>query len=224
MRRTLPAAAPYQESQRHIQRSALHRSQRPLPHHPQRGRAFTNARNAERSDAKPKRGPQGELVTPAPQRAWNPPPMAAIKSGDMRVGFDSLAFASAANRRRAVKGRAAAQLQAVSAEPPRQKSTDFWRNQPCFCLCFGFWQMTITRPLRRMILHFSQIGFTDGFTFMVILTSIKLIGGQRHPGHRMPPPAPSRRLRQDGFSLGSPGDPTAGQVVWRHLYRDLVAR
>ena len=184
--------------------------------------------------------------------------MAAIKSGDMRVGFDSLAFASAANRRRAVKGRAAAQLQAVSAEPPRQKSTDFWRNSaqskaeplhsrrlcrrspprqksadfwrsaeaphPCFCLCFGFWQMTITRPLRRMILHFSQIGFTDGFTFMVILTSIKLIGGQRHPGHRMPPPAPSRRLRQDGFSLGSPGDPTAGQVVWRHLYHDLVAR
>ena len=54
--------------------------------------------------------------------------MAAIKSGDMRVGFDSLAFASAANRRRAVKGRAAAQSQAVSAEPPRKKSADFWRN------------------------------------------------------------------------------------------------
>ena len=28
--------------------------------------------------------------------------------------------------------------------------------------------MTITRPLRRMILHFSQIGFTDGLTFMGI--------------------------------------------------------
>ena len=42
----------------------------------------------------------------------------------------------------------------------------FDRNHPCFCLCFGFWQMTITLPLRRMILHFSQIGFTDGLTFM----------------------------------------------------------
>ena len=42
----------------------------------------------------------------------------------------------------------------------------FDRNQPCFCLCFGFWQITITLPLRRMILHFSQIGFTDGLTFM----------------------------------------------------------
>jgi hypothetical protein len=26
--------------------------------------------------------------------------------------------------------------------------------------------MTITLPLRRMTLHFSQIGFTDGLTFM----------------------------------------------------------
>ena len=42
----------------------------------------------------------------------------------------------------------------------------FDRNHPCFCLCFGFWQITITLPLRRMILHFSQIGFTDGLTFM----------------------------------------------------------
>lgn len=28
--------------------------------------------------------------------------------------------------------------------------------------------MTITRPLRLIILHFSQIRFTDGFTFIVI--------------------------------------------------------
>src|SRR3954467_1525988 len=38
---------------------------------------------------------------------------------------------------------------------------------PCRCLCRGFWQMTRTRPWRRMILHFSHIGFTDGRTFMV---------------------------------------------------------
>src|SRR3712207_3217267 len=38
---------------------------------------------------------------------------------------------------------------------------------PCRCLCRGFWQITSTRPCRRMILHFSHIGLTDGRTFMV---------------------------------------------------------
>jgi len=37
---------------------------------------------------------------------------------------------------------------------------------PCVCLCFGFSQITITLPLRLMILHFSQIGFTDDLTFI----------------------------------------------------------
>ena len=41
-------------------------------------------------------------------------------------------------------------------------------HQPCFCLCFGFSQITITRPFRLMILHFSQIGFTLGRTFIGI--------------------------------------------------------
>ena len=40
--------------------------------------------------------------------------------------------------------------------------------QPCFCLCFGFSQIIMTRPLRLMILHFSQMGLTEGLTFMVI--------------------------------------------------------
>jgi hypothetical protein len=30
-----------------------------------------------------------------------------------------------------------------------------------------FWQITSTTPWRRMILHFSHIGFTDGLTFMI---------------------------------------------------------
>jgi hypothetical protein len=34
-------------------------------------------------------------------------------------------------------------------------------------LCRGFWQITRTAPWRRMILHFSHIGFTDGRTFMI---------------------------------------------------------
>ena len=29
-------------------------------------------------------------------------------------------------------------------------------------------EMTITRPLRRMTLHFSQMGFTEGLTFMML--------------------------------------------------------
>jgi hypothetical protein len=30
-----------------------------------------------------------------------------------------------------------------------------------------FWQITNTTPWRRMILHFSHIGLTDGRTFMI---------------------------------------------------------
>jgi len=37
---------------------------------------------------------------------------------------------------------------------------------PWRCLCFGFSQITRTTPFRRMILHFSQIAFTDGLTFI----------------------------------------------------------
>jgi hypothetical protein len=34
-------------------------------------------------------------------------------------------------------------------------------------LCRGFAQITITRPCRRMILHFSQMALTLGRTFIV---------------------------------------------------------
>ena len=33
--------------------------------------------------------------------------------------------------------------------------------------CFGFSQITLMRPFLLMILHFSQIGFTDDLTFML---------------------------------------------------------
>ena len=38
--------------------------------------------------------------------------------------------------------------------------------QPWRCLCLGFSQMTMTLPLRLMILHFSHMGFTEGLTFI----------------------------------------------------------
>jgi hypothetical protein len=34
-----------------------------------------------------------------------------------------------------------------------------------------FWQITSTTPWRRMILHFSHIGLTDGRTFMIPFSS-----------------------------------------------------
>ena len=39
-------------------------------------------------------------------------------------------------------------------------------SQPCLCLCLGFSQITITLPLRLMILHFSHMGLTEGLTFI----------------------------------------------------------
>jgi hypothetical protein len=55
--------------------------------------------------------------------------------------------------------------------------------------------MTITLPWRLMTLHFSHMGFTDGLTFMI------------------KPPL-----------FASPGDPSARQIVRRHLDSDLVPR
>src|SRR5271163_3819358 len=40
-------------------------------------------------------------------------------------------------------------------------------TQPCLCLWRLFWHITSTTPWRRMILHFSHIGLTDGLTFMI---------------------------------------------------------
>ncbi len=39
-------------------------------------------------------------------------------------------------------------------------------GQPWRCLWRGFSQMTMTRPLRRMTLHLSQIFLTEGLTFI----------------------------------------------------------
>ena len=41
--------------------------------------------------------------------------------------------------------------------------------QPCLCLCLGFSHITITLPFLLMILHFSQIFFTEGLTFISVI-------------------------------------------------------
>ena len=37
----------------------------------------------------------------------------------------------------------------------------FVKHQPCFCLCFGFSQISQTRPFLLITLHFSHIFLTD---------------------------------------------------------------
>jgi hypothetical protein len=49
----------------------------------------------------------------------------------------------------------------------------------------GFEQMTRTRPCRRMILHFSHIGFTDGRTFTVARFALVVYGNLVVPAARL---------------------------------------
>ena len=61
-----------------------------------------------------------------------------------------------------------------SGESYQSRAKKIWavkRHQPCLCLCLGFSQITLILPFLLMILHFSQIGFTDDLTFTVILLS-----------------------------------------------------
>src|SRR5437870_11483073 len=59
-------------------------------------------------------------------------------------------------------------------------------SYPCRCLWRGFEQMTITRPWRRITLHFSHIFLTLGLTFMFLLvpvgdpTSAEVVGRELH--------------------------------------------
>src|SRR5664279_5893060 len=55
---------------------------------------------------------------------------------------------------------------------------------PCLCLWRGFEQITRTAPWRRMILHFSHIGLTDGRTFMIPFGSCPPTGSGGRWGRR----------------------------------------
>jgi len=53
----------------------------------------------------------------------------------------------------------------LTGRPLRRSRHAAGGDYPCLCLCFGFSQITLMRPFLLMILHFSQIGFTDDLTF-----------------------------------------------------------
>ena len=61
--------------------------------------------------------------------------------------------------------------------------------------------MTITRPLRRMTLHLSQIFFTLGFTFTIRLLLFLLL-----------------------LLLVPVNDPTSGEVIWTKFYNHTIFR
>src|SRR6476660_4388404 len=76
---------------------------------------------------------------------------------------------------------------------------------PCRCLCFGFVQMTITVPWRRITLQLSQRAFTEARTFNASSIDLAGAGGAAV------------------WSLQAVGDSTSGEVVWRELHADPIA-
>ena len=73
-----------------------------------------------------------------------------------------------------------------------------------------------------MILHFSQIGFTDGLTFIAFYLH-HFYGGMGHGSETAPAGASVTKRLRPLWLLGAPSNTTAGQVVGRHLNGDLVA-
>src|SRR5688572_15299882 len=72
--------------------------------------------------------------------------------------------------------------------------------------------MTMTRPLRRITLHLSQIFLTLGFTFMIRLLAVLVPAECRGP------------LLSSSALLVAVDDAAARQVVWAQLHDDLVLR
>ena len=93
-------------------------------------------------------------------------------------------------------------------------------DQPCFCLCLGFSQITITLPFLLMILHLSQIFLTDGLTFIVIIPYLSCFGVCSHV--RVTSVDLSKRYALRKRSFCSPGDTSLVEVVNRNLNRNAV--
>ena len=68
--------------------------------------------------------------------------------------------------------------------------------------------MTMMRPFRLIILHFSHIGFTEGLTFMIFTSfcSARFIA-----------------VPLAFYLLGAPGDAPLGEIVGGNFHRYLIA-
>ena len=107
---------------------------------------------------------------PRPRVGRGSGPGAAAAVGGPGSSLSSFSVAPVPGPRRLAAGRMRLRL----AHPPTKTLARVSSSQPCFCLCLGFSQMTMTRPLRLMILHFSQIGLTLGRTFISVPSSFRL--------------------------------------------------
>jgi hypothetical protein len=54
-----------------------------------------------------------------------------------------------------------------------QKQYNPYGAYPCLCLCLGLSQSTLTTPFLLTILHFGQIAFTEGLTFIYRSSSLQ---------------------------------------------------
>lgn len=91
--------------------------------------------------------------------------------------------------------------------------------------------MIITLPLRLITLHFSQIGFTEGLTF---IATVLLLGTTVQPAdmpsayftieNSIPVTGTRFPCALSAQLLGSPSDSALGQIIGRHLDSHLIAR
>src|SRR3954466_8895477 len=92
-------------------------------------------------------------------------------------------------------------------------------SQPWRCLCLGSrLQMTITRRWRRLTLQCSQMGLTEGFTFMGCFLS----RSSYRPRAAVTSPRPG--VKGEPGSLVAVDDATTGQVIRAQLDDDTVLR
>ena len=85
-----------------------------------------------------------------------------------------------------------------------------WCDQPCRCLCRRFSQITMTRPLRRITLHLSQILLTLGWTFIASCLLMMLWPGAGDSACRLPPSAVGPGLQEGSGCSADASCPRGG--------------
>ena len=102
-------------------------------------------------------------------------------------------------------------------------------SYPCLCLCFGFSQITLMLPFLLMILHFSQIGFTDDLTFTSNPPFPICIAIVPTAGHTFPDSSPNIIAlvflqSQHLFLFISPDNSALWQIIWGQFQSHFISR